>query len=794
MSDPANPSSPAEVATRWIVAICAVAGLFLGLIVYSLRDSVYESEAIVTILNPSGTIAEEAALIQSETILGPAAEALGFEPDISVTAVTGVLTITARANAPEAASNAANAVAALYVDRQRILATSLASEAVPNPDPVAPNQLAHILIGSLLGAMVGGAGFAATRMADFLPERRETEFERPTPIRPPREPSADLHVLVDGPQLELAEPDELGGGFDAAVARMPIRELLGAEDEGPGSTRDPTPTAIDSDSHQAELHELDPFDIEELDHEMADIGFDESELTLEWGGGEAPEPTPPAGYTPSAFSTLSGSLVASPPVTESAWREGHAHEVQGDLADVELQEDDIQEDGLEEDGLEEDDIEEDGLDDDLREHGDPRDATGDDFGSPDAEAPTTGGTWSQAAVTFIPAPAPELSPAGSAAPSEATGWGEPSDLEQDRIDQLASQHERHIQQVEFDHAAELSQAAATYEREASELKRQLADARKQGRIATARLKRLSGDDQHRVGDLEAQATALEAEIATLRGQLEAERIAHLTELTNERDAADRSLDNARRDFEDRSQAAADDNRRILAESRQALDEELAGIRAEHQAALDRQHREYDDALRRERARSKEDLARLSERHIDELEAARQQGDDEAERRNHDTKATIRDLRSSEKRLAAQVEHLEQAERQYRSELARHRSQQTDLLRKSRETEQSLQDELAMVKKSLANEKDRNAALREDVVRRTAEAHQAVDRAIEDRSAQLAELEALVAQQRRHAEERVREATTSAEERARDAARREADLTARISRLERELSEARSATS
>ena len=96
----------------------------------------------------------------------------------------------------------------------------------------------------------------------------------------------------------------------------------------------------------------------------------------------------------------------------------------------------------------------------------------------------------------------------------------------------------------------------------------------------------------------------------------------------------------------------------------------------------------------------------------------------------------------------------------------------------------------MIKAELEGERERNAALRADVLRRSADAHQAIDKAVEERTAQLTELEASVARQRQYADSRVREVSAAAEEQSRQAASREASLTATISRLKRELEEAK----
>ncbi len=815
MSDRGSAASLEAFASRWIVAGFALVGLVIGLVVFSVREPVYESRAIVSVNNPLGTMGDEAALILSDRVLSPAAASLGFLPEIEVepNEIADLLSITSRAADPNDAADAANRVAQFYEQSQTTTAVRIADAAEPNPSPVAPSRMAHVLIGSLLGALMGFAVSSLRTLRGVLPTRaRPEDTERPAPIRPAVAPSAGLSTLAephDAPDAYLAaDPLPPSPGIDphhgpllddpAFAAPQPSRA---APFDGPMvDLRGDEATVAPAGAHHQPLPAPRPEGV----HVADDVRILGTAPTGELDASDRPS---------NAFSSAASSMVARPPTTSSSWRSGdepEAHTPQAPASQAPAN----------------------------------RAPAAHPVPVQPASAPVARPTPQPAPQQPTPQPAPQHPAARQpAAPRQAppvvrhaapvvdpslpsdvdfddlfdaepvpsnlqpTPDPEPakadvSDLHDDvrlgleterELENLQTRYEARINDLVLEHTETLGNVEADFERQLGDLKRELAEARKEARISAAQVKRLSGDDQHRIGDLEAQAEALEAEIGTLRGQLESERISHLRELTNERDAADRALDNARREFREQIESVESINRRSMSESRTELDDLLASSRADHQAALDRQHQEYDEALTRERERHKADLGRLAERHREEIAKTRGQAEQETERQLGLTKQTISDLRATEKRLTTELDELRQAERQYRAELTNVRKQTRYSQQKHNELEQGLRDELAVAKKSLTAEKERNAALRDDVVRRTAEAHQAVDRAIEDRSAQLAELESLVAKHRQHAEERVREATASAEERSRESARREAELTARITRLERELDEVRRQT-
>lgn len=753
VSDRGSSASLEAFASRWIVASFALVGLIVGLFIFSFREPVYESLAIVSVNNPLGTMGDEAALITSDRVLSPAAASLGFQPDIEVepNEIADLLSITARASDPDDAANAANLVAQFYEQSQTTTAVRIAGAAEPNPSPVAPSRIAHVLVGSLLGALLGFAVSSFRSLRAALPTRTRTnEAERPEPIRPAVAPSAGLSTLAEPHDATFT--DALGSDPRGAptppsheATRGPLLDLRGDE---------ATVTAVNTDEPLPAPAEL-------VSEDVRILGT-----------------TPPGSIddvaTPrsNAFSSAASSMVARPPAPTSSWRSGAPTPAPPPPAPATSPPPTPAPARVEHENVSRVEV------------------AAPDLDADDLIDETPIATTRNATPEPTASMAPDLPKDTMSDLHDGIRFGLDTERE---LENLQTQYEARINDLVLEHTETLGNVEADFERQLGELKRELADARKESRVATAQIKRLSGDDQHRIGDLEAQAEALEAEIATLRGQLETERIAHVRELTNERDAADRALDNARREFRDQVDAVETLNRRSMSESRTELDELLASSRAEHQAALDRQHTEYDEALTRDRDRHKADLARLAERHRDEMAKAKSQAEQETERQLRLTKQTISDLRTTEKRLTTELDELRQAERQYRAELTNVRKQSRYAQQKHGESEQTLRDELAVAKKSLTAEKERNAALRDDVVRRTAEAHQAVDRAIEDRSAQLAELEALVTKHRQHAEERVREANASAEERARESARREAELTARITRLERELDEVRRQT-
>ena len=361
---------------------------------------------------------------------------------------------------------------------------------------------------------------------------------------------------------------------------------------------------------------------------------------------------------------------------------------------------------------------------------------------------------------------------------------------QRQIVAMRAAHRDALEELRNEHADTAMSAEASFARQLSGERAGHAATRLELATATARIKRLSGTDQHRIGDLEAQVTTLEDEAGQLRSQLEAERIGHVRALADERGAADRALDQARRDFRDELDARDQQSRTTLADHRRDLDDELARDRASLEQLLESEHQAHESAISAERARHREELERLHARQRTEISALQTEHDNALVRQATQTKKTIAELRASEKSLSSELAESRKSEQQYRGELAASQTRERAAGNENREALASVRSELAVARKGLQAEKDRNAALRQDVVRRTAEAHNAIDQAIEERSTQLAELEELMTRQRELAEQRVREANSAADERARAAAKREAELSARVARLERELQQLR----
>ena len=241
-----------------------------------------------------------------------------------------------------------------------------------------------------------------------------------------------------------------------------------------------------------------------------------------------------------------------------------------------------------------------------------------------------------------------------------------------------------------------------------------------------------------------------------------------------------------------SQKHVHNHRAALADQRVDLDNELAAARAGHQTALEAEHVEYERLLEAERERADAKLVAANERHDRDLESVRAAHQQELDRQAAQHKATIASLRGTTDTNDNQLRELEKENRLLRVEVTSLQKQARHAASDHSAVVQRLNDEVSLVKGELEGERQRNAALRADVLRRSAEAHQVIDRAVEERTAQLAELEASVARQRQYADTRVREISAAAEEQARQAATREATLTATVSRLTRELAELKNA--
>ena len=381
---------------------------------------------------------------------------------------------------------------------------------------------------------------------------------------------------------------------------------------------------------------------------------------------------------------------------------------------------------------------------------------------------------------------------------EPTWLGEPTaqvgiddETPQDRWVTPSPDEDEQYERVPADRE-DFAQAQAEHERAATGLRSELADLNKQVRIQTQRLKNRSDSDPSRAGDLEAQVDALDVELADLQRTLETERIAHIHRVTEERGGADRALDSARREYRQELAKHVHTHRQTVAEYRSDLDTELADDRLRHAAALEEQHHEYESQIEADRERVKATLDAANDRNARDLDTLRNARRQELDRQASQHKTTISNLRGTDESNTSQLREIKKENRMLRVEVSS-LQKRTRLTRTEHESiAQRLNDELALVKSELDGERQRNAALRADVLRRSAEAHQAIDRALEERTAQLAELEASVGRQRKYANTRVLEISAAAEEQTRQGATREAGLTAVVSRLKRELEEAKRA--
>lgn len=362
--------------------------------------------------------------------------------------------------------------------------------------------------------------------------------------------------------------------------------------------------------------------------------------------------------------------------------------------------------------------------------------------------------------------------------------------ELDELDRRAirSQHEAARYELVLQHEQAMARLVAAHERDTKELRSEVAQLTKRVRVQDARLRNRSGSHQARAGDLEAQVVALESELSELRQLLESERIAHAKQLNEERSAADRALDSARLQYREELAKHTHNQRQALGTYRSDLDAELSESRERHASALEKQHAEYEHQLESQRAKLDAMLAAAQQRYEREIENLRAHHRREFERQADQYKDTIGSLRAASSQHDNQVRELEQQVRSLQTEVSTNHKQAQHLATEHAAAQQRAAEELAQLQEELDGERQRNAALRADVLRRGAEAHQEIDRAVEERTAQLAELEASVTRQREYADTRVREISAAAEEQARESATREAGLNATISRLKREVAE------
>jgi len=741
-----------------------------------LRTPTYESQAILNVNNPIGTMVDEANLVLSDQVRGPAYRVLGYDADIDVepNEVADLLTITVRADDPERAARAATVVAETYIQAQTSVPVSVTQAAEPNRDPVAPSRMAHILFGSALGALVGVA-LGWMRALGRLAPTRTAQTDAAAPIRPPRTPSPELAAAAaalrdvdvvptpdDGsryapspapaaiddpdPSAQDYSPEALAQRWEPsrvlqaepAVAAFeppapppppaplvppappaPLSPLPAPPLPAPPLPATPLPAVLVADVQQAPLR---PAHAKDLPHDYGDYqntptpSIPESHQGQEMANQDQTSTPAPAAPTrrAAAFSAASNSMVDAPPVTTNAW------------APTQLE-----------------------LDAQVSQAAEAVDALGHD-------TYVTGETYVASETSDSNEPANPSHLGGPALTTNVAG---------------------DINLTESSVLEPVASASNTPESRPA--------------VANPGPSKPRGD--HRVGDLEAQVGALEQEIDSLREHLDNARISHVREITKERQIADRALDNARREFNRTAEASEQANRSTLASSRSELDRELGELRTAHQAELERQHGLHESLLQKERERRTDELHKAGKRHEAQMADLRTEHARTLAQTKSGTRETLAQLRESVRSLTSELQQTRESEQRLRQELSMAQRNARSNEQQYAENLQTVRDELTLARNELRAETQRNAALRRDVVKRTAEAHQAVDRTLEERSSQLADLEAMVVKQREQAERRVRDAHAAADARARDSAKREAELTARITRLERDLEQTRPQT-
>ena len=754
----ADKGQPA-LAGRWTVPVFALLGLALGLIVFSGRASTYEAEALVSVTNPQGPLSEEITVVTGSAVLNAAAGQLGFQPDISVSAaeVARLLTITATNEDAAAAAQAANVVANAYVQSPLGAPATIAQQADVPTSTTGVGPLIYAALGTLLGALVG-AGIS------FLQQQRSAAS-----ARSPREPDDEFDENVlptdyDDPMTNpVAAPSQ---GLDQAMA-APNPVVSPDASAVAGATLDAA--APTSKWRSADIHPTTPASppvtasLPEPETEPAAHADDDTGSFFAAALGDtqaesvaAPSTSPVAAPEPSAPPTPPTPELDPDPVSAPMpMPEPPVTSVQPVAAVV-----DDDPTGAEEDTDAIFDIETE---------------VNTDMGEPDA--------------TFDDSL--DEDQADESADNDAEFYDyHAAEADLDDLDRWAAQKQFESARYELllEHEERVAQIKSEHERQLAAMRSDIVDLNKQLRVQGQRLKSHTGTNQTRVGDLEAQVDALEVELAALRQTLERERIAHAKRLTDDRGVADRALDNARREYREELAKHVRNHRQALADYRADLDQELARDRAKHAAALEAQHQEYENQHEAERNRAEARIVAADSRHEREISELDYANRAELERQAAQHKDTIASLRTSTEATDAELRALDKENKALRSELSSVQKQLTTATADAVSTERRLSDEATILQAEIDAERQRNAALRADVLRRSAEAHQVVDRAVEERTAQLAELEASVTRQREYADARVREISAEAEEHAREAASREAKLTATVSRLTRELEE------
>lgn len=721
----------AEAASRWVVAIFALIGLIVGLVLYTLQDRTYQAEASVNVNNPIGTMAEEAAFALSDRVMDPVQAILGYAPqvEISENELAELLTVTVRDNQAERAAQAASLVAQTYVESRASTAASVASEAEVPANPVSPNALIYLIAGTSLGALIGLALSAVQSVRDSLPGRGD---EQPLqPIRPAQEATGLAERITASRAGSTPDPETNGGeaseadeadGIDPDSETVDVRDGIWRQPDGAGRGQDPSQAPVDEAAAAPDRKTAGTGSSRWSDHSLR----------------STPAPS-------STFVAASRTAAHDPFAAATATTATGAPDAIGD--------------------------------------------------SPDSARTTTAGSVAALILSpaepggaaSTEATAASSRPDDTGDPEEFEEFEEFEDQEYISASQIQAEvglSEVEAQRIENVH--ELALIDARHRQAVANLRRDLTEAKRSLRTATVNARRTSGSDQTRIGDLEAQLEAAQTEVETVREQLESQRVTHLREMTAERESADRALDLARKDFRRQVTEIKADARKTSVNDRADLDQILAHSRAEHQGELDSLHTRHDAALTAERERRRSDLQQLRQAHDQAIADLKRTQTEAIERRRARTKAVIAALRAGEKAAATQIEDLKAASSRLRRELNTARKTNRTVQQDADQTVQNLRDELAVTKRNFQREQDRSAALRDDVLRQTARANRQADKEVDDRTARLAEVDELMNRHRERAERRIREATEAAESRVREAGRREDELLATIADLRRRL--------
>ena len=775
---------------RWTIAIFALVGLGMGLLLYSLGTPTYETESLVTINNPIGTLADEVAVATSPAVLGAAEAILGYPPQVTITAadVASLLTVTATAGDPQAAKDTADIVASTYVSAQTNTAATVAQAAeLPTSRsglPVLAFAALGTIVGAALGAVVqmlqGRRPSPAASVTGVVEQSGSSEVEaQPSGVGIPNvaededQPSVDLRESASlNPQSldpQSLDPQPLAPQPRSAQAldtQSVDTQVLGADPWRPDRATsgaiwsEPSSAAFDSSlvetvaARDATITPLasstppqrpaEPSPPTQAPRQQAPASPGQATP-----GHEPPNPNKPPAYTPQSFQP---EPLASPPPSEPPPSEPPPS---------------------------------------LSEQPSKEPATMPPVVTHTltAETPASeAGSFSNASFSDAASSESTIDITSGDAFHDDLGPASFADLSELDRRALRAQYETLKYELELKHQQELAHADAERERQTAELRSEITDLNKQLRVQSARLQNRAGRNHSRVGDLEAQVDALEIELAGIRQQLEAERIAHTKRLTEERGTADRALDNARREYREELAKHLHTHRATLAAHRTELDQTLADDRAKQAANLAAAHAEYEKAHEADRSRAEAKHTSNNQRHQREMASLTESTKQELERQTTQHKDTIEALRERSESNDNKLRELEKENRLIRAELSNQQKQARHNDTENTTAVQRLNDELSVTRSELDGERERNAALRADVLRRSAEAHQVIDRAVAERTAQLAELESSVARQREYADARVREISASAEEQARQSTMREAKMTATISRLKREVEE------